>query len=51
VWTECIWLRRGASGGVLQTQYWTFGFRERRGISWLAKWQLFKKDSAPWNVS
>jgi hypothetical protein len=21
VWTECIWLRRGASGGVLQTQY------------------------------
>jgi len=29
-----IWLRTGASGGLLWTRWWTFGFRKRRGISW-----------------
>jgi len=31
-----IWLRVGASGGLLWARSWTFGFRKLRGISWLA---------------
>jgi len=26
------------SGELLWTRWWTFGFRKRRGISWLAEW-------------
>jgi hypothetical protein len=40
VWTWCIWLRIGTSGGLLWTRQWTFGFHRRRGISWLAEWML-----------
>jgi len=35
VWTGFIWLRIGTSGRLHWTQYWTFGFYERQGISWL----------------
>jgi hypothetical protein len=29
VWTGCIWLRTGISGGLLRTLSWTFGFHRR----------------------
>jgi hypothetical protein len=35
------------SGGLLWTRSWTFGFRERRGISWLAEWLLAAKGLLP----
>jgi hypothetical protein len=33
-------LRTESSDGFLRTWKWTFGFRNRRGISWLAEWLL-----------
>jgi hypothetical protein len=48
-WTGFGWLRIGTSGGLLWTQYWTFGSQKRQGISWLAEWLSdLKKDAAPW---
>jgi hypothetical protein len=32
-----IWLRTGTGGGLLCIRWWTFGFHEMRGISWVAK--------------
>jgi hypothetical protein len=40
VWIGCIWIRTGTSGGTLWTRNWTFGFRKRWGISWLAEWLI-----------
>jgi hypothetical protein len=36
-WTGFIWLRIGASGGLLGTQHRTFRFNKMWGISSLAK--------------
>jgi hypothetical protein len=33
VWIGLIWLRIGTSGGLLWTQYWTFGFHKMPGSS------------------
>jgi len=38
VWTGCICLQIGTSGGSLWTRQWYFGFHKRRGISWPAEW-------------
>jgi hypothetical protein len=35
-----MWPMIGTSGGLLWTQWWTFGFHKRRGISWLTEWLL-----------
>jgi len=35
VWTGCMWLRRGSSGGLFWTRKWTFGFPKRRWIYWV----------------
>jgi hypothetical protein len=35
-----IGLRIGTSGGFMRARYWTFGFHEGQGISWLAEWLL-----------
>jgi hypothetical protein len=40
VWTGCIWLRIGTSGGLLWTRWWAFGFHKMRIISWLAEWRI-----------
>jgi hypothetical protein len=32
-----LWLRIGASGGLLWIRYWTSEFNKMRGISWLAE--------------
>jgi hypothetical protein len=40
VWAGCIWFRIEASGGLLWTWCWTFGFHKRRGLSWLDEWLL-----------
>jgi hypothetical protein len=36
VWIGFIWFRIGTSGGLLWTRYWTFGFHEMLGSSWVA---------------
>jgi len=36
IWTELGWPRIDTGGGRLWVWKWTFGFREMRGISWLA---------------
>jgi hypothetical protein len=35
-WSGLIWFRIGTSGGLLWTQYWTFGFHKMLGSSWVA---------------
>jgi hypothetical protein len=47
VWTGSIWLRIGASGGLLWTRWWNFGFHKMLGSSLVHNWQLLKKGSAP----
>jgi hypothetical protein len=37
MWTGVIWLRTEYNGELLWTQFWTFGFHKRRGISCLAE--------------
>ena len=37
VWAGFIWHGIGAGGGLLWTQWWTFGFNRRRGISSLGE--------------
>ena len=34
-WTGLIWLMTGASGGLLWSRKWNFGFQTTLGISWL----------------
>jgi hypothetical protein len=41
VWTGCIWLKIGTSGGLLWTWEWTFGLHKKRGISGLGEWLSF----------
>ena len=36
IWTGLGWLKIGTGGVRLWVRWWTFGFREMRGISWLA---------------
>jgi hypothetical protein len=36
-WTGFIWLKIGASGGLLWTRWWTLEFHKMREIFWLAK--------------
>jgi hypothetical protein len=43
VWTGCMWLRIGTSGGFFWLQLWTFGFHNRREIS-LAQWLLSSQE-------
>jgi hypothetical protein len=38
MWTGCIWLRIGTTGGLLWTWSWTFSSHKRREISWLTQW-------------
>ena len=40
IWTGLVWLRIQTGGVRLWVRQWTFGFREMRGISWLAASQL-----------
>jgi len=47
VWTGFIWLRKVSGGGLLWTRYWTFGFREKREISWLAERPLASQERVP----
>jgi hypothetical protein len=35
--TGLIWLRIGTGGGLLCIRWWTFGFHQMRGISWVAE--------------
>jgi hypothetical protein len=48
VWIEFIWLTVGNGGGLLLTHYWTFCFRKRWGISWVAECavHIVMKDTA-----
>jgi hypothetical protein len=36
VWSGLVWLRIGASGGLLWTRWWTFRFHKMLGSSWVA---------------
>jgi hypothetical protein len=36
-WTGSNLLRVGTGGGILRMRWWTFGFHEVRGISWVAE--------------
>ena len=36
-WTGLIWLRIGTGVALMWAQYWTFGFRKLRWISWIAE--------------
>jgi hypothetical protein len=36
VWIGLIWLKIRTSGGLLWIRYWTFGFHEMLGSSWVA---------------
>ena len=44
IWTGLGWLRIESGGGSLWVRQWTFGFREMRGISWLAANQLASQE-------
>jgi len=44
IWTGLCWCRIGTVGGSLWVRYRTFGFREMRGISWLAANQLASQE-------
>jgi len=45
MWTGFMWPRIGSTGGFLWARSWSFGFHNRRGISWLA--ESFREHSAP----
>ena len=36
-WTRLIWLKISTGGGRMSILWWTFGFRNMQGISWLAE--------------
>ena len=40
IWTGLCWALIETGGGGLWVRWWTFGFREMRGISWLAANQI-----------
>jgi hypothetical protein len=40
MWTDFIWSRIGTSDGLLWAQEWTYRFKDRQRISWLAEWLL-----------
>ena len=44
IWTGSGWIRIETGGGRLWVRWWTFGFREMRGISWLAANQLASRE-------
>ena len=44
IWTGLGWPRIGTGGVRLLVRWWTFGFREMRGISWLAASQLASQE-------
>ena len=44
IWTGLGWPRIETDDGRLWVRWWTFGFREMRGISWLAANQLASQE-------
>jgi hypothetical protein len=44
VWIGLIWLMRETSGRLLRTRYWTFGFHEMLGSSWVAAQLMAPQD-------